>query len=119
MAVDHTSRRMLKILLSFLYLLAAVFGCRVFLLEVPHLIDVLLSFAAGVTLAAICRFHSHVVGKRFVHAGQWVTVFAWPAAVPLYFIWAAGLRGLGLVLLHAVFLLLVAAGASLMTAFVI
>ncbi|MEX0701319.1 MAG: hypothetical protein WD069_04425 [Planctomycetales bacterium] len=100
------SARMFRALLVFLYLLVVLFGCRTALLPERQRVDWIFSGTFGVTFAGICIFHARANGKRFVHAAQWLTVFLWPVIVPVYFTWARGFRGLGLVLLHLVLLVL-------------
>ena len=88
-----------------LYCLAVVWS----LIEVRYPISgvpyLLFAAAFAVTMTYWCIVDSRVAGRPILHSFYWLIFLLWPIAVPIYLIWARGLRGLGFALLHAIGLL--------------
>src|SRR5437870_4110379 len=100
-------------LLVFLYFLFAAFGVVSALPEKQSTSTPLFSVLMALTVTGLCLTDARIVGKRLVHAAQWVTFFTWPISAPIYLGWSRGARGLLLAMLHAVLLFMTAAAGRL------
>ncbi len=66
-----------------------------------------------------CTADARLVGKPLIQLAKLGIFFGWPVAVPIYLLWARGMKGLGLLLLHGFLLLLVAVLSVLISALLI
>jgi hypothetical protein len=73
-----------------------------FILRVGLLSGLLLSLG----FLGLCSADARLIGRPLVEMARLGIFFGWPVGVPIYLLWARGLRGFGLLLLHG-FLLFV------------
>jgi hypothetical protein len=62
-----------------------------------------------------CMADARLIGRPLVEMAKLGIFFGWPVGVPVYLLWAHGLRGFGLLVVHG-FLLLVTALCSMLAA---
>jgi len=74
------------------------FAVRIKLLEA-----ILLSLGS----LGLCTVDARLLGRPLIEMARLGIFFGWPVGVPIYLIWARGLRGLGLLLLHGFLLIVV------------
>jgi hypothetical protein len=70
-------------------------------------IELLLCIATCLGFMWFCTIDAKLVGKPLIQLAKLGIFLGWPIGVPLYLLWARGVRGLGLLLLHGVLLFLV------------
>lgn len=90
-----TTRWMLVILCG----LAFLYGVQYALDENPDIVDLLLVWGMDVVTILICARDARRRGRVLPHGYRWVMFFTWPLSILVYYVWARGFKGLGLVLL--------------------
>ena len=93
-------RRFRLALLITAYSLFAIHCVRGILFPKPSGIELLNSIAIAIVVTLACIEDSHVLKRPMVRVAQWLMVFTWPVAVPIYLIWSRGARGFRVILLH-------------------
>ena len=97
-------KRRLLYLIS-LYLLAVLFGIRATALPPrTYFSDLLLQFEFALVVTQLCVIDARLLRRPLVHAAQWVMFVFWPFVMPVYVLWSRRLRGLLLLLVHAILL---------------
>lgn len=76
-------------------------------------IDLLLTIPTSLCFMWLCTVDSRLVGKPLIQLARIGIFLGWPIGVPIYLLWARGIRGLGLLLLHGFLMLLTALGTVL------
>jgi len=66
-----------------------------------------------------CTADAKLAGKPLIQLAKLGIFLAWPVGVPIFLLWARGIKGLGLLLLHGFLLLLVGVLSVLVSAFLI
>jgi hypothetical protein len=76
-------------------------------------VDLLLAIPTSLCFMWLCTVDGKLVGKPLIQLAKLGIFLGWPIGVPLYLLWARGIRGLGLLLLHSLLMLLAALGVVL------
>jgi hypothetical protein len=71
-------------------------------------VDLLFAILMSLGLMWLCTVDAKLAGKPLIQLAKVGIFLGWPIGVPIYLLWARGIKGLGLLLLHG-FLLLLAA----------
>lgn len=74
-----------------------------------------LALAAQLGFMWFCTVDARLAGRPLIQLARIGIFLGWPIGVPIYLVWAHGLRGLGTLLLHGVLLLLVSLGVFIAT----
>jgi hypothetical protein len=114
---DAGQRRLRTIMVVCFYLLAVINGAIEASPPKVLAVDVLVALAAATVAAYGCVVDSRIVGRPVLQSLHWVLFVAWPVAVPIYLLYSRRLRGLGILVLHAIGLLLVATVAFHLTGY--
>ena len=111
--------------LVYLYVLAALWGVLSGLTVEPAETEsatriaercmLILALATQLGFVWFCTVDAKLVGRPLVQMAKVGIFFGWPIGVPIYFVWARGLRGLGMLLLHGLLLWLCYFGAAVAT----
>ena len=104
-------KKLRRILLFCLYLLAAIAGATGADRSQAVVVQIVFPFMMASAAAYWCVVDSRILGRPIVPAVQCIMFFTWPLAVPIYLVYSRRLRGLGLGVLHAMGLFIVAAVA--------
>jgi hypothetical protein len=71
----------------------------------PH-VDLLFAILMSLGLMWLCTVDAKLAGKPLIHLAKLGIFLGWPIGVPIYLLWARGIRGFGLFLLHGFLLFL-------------
>jgi hypothetical protein len=96
--------RQRKLLGISLYGLAALWGFNLILFPGNGAAYWLFGVGFSATMSCWCIADGRVAGRPILRSFYWLIYFLWPIAVPIYLIWARGLKGLGFALFHAFWL---------------
>jgi hypothetical protein len=64
-------------------------------------LDYLIAFVLAGAVVLFCVADASSLNKNIYHSFRWIMFFTWPVAVPIYFVWVRGLKGLLYILLYA------------------
>jgi hypothetical protein len=78
-------------------------------------VELLLGLSTCLAFAWFCSVDGRLAGKPLLQLAKVGIFFGWPVGVPIYLLWARGVRGLGFLLLHGFLLLGVLLCAALLT----
>lgn len=81
--------------------------------DIAARIDLLLAIPTSLCFMWLCTVDGKLVGKPLIQLAKLGIFLGWPIGVPIYLLWARGIRGLGLLLLHSLLMLLAALGVVL------
>ena len=81
--------------------------------DIAARIDLLLAIPTSLCFMWLCTVDGKLVGKPLIQLAKLGIFLGWPIGVPIYLLWARGIRGLGLLLLYSLLLLLTALGVVL------
>lgn len=101
-------KRLRRIMLVGLYLLAATWGAMQAVPLRNGLVFLLFSFLIASVATYLCVLDARILGRPIVQSVHWIMFVTWPIAVPIYLIYSRRLWGLALAVLHAIGLLMVA-----------
>ncbi len=114
---DHPLKRRRRAILVYLYVIWALWGIPVALFVEPAQPEavtrvaerawLILSLAGQLGFMWFCTVDAKLAGRPLIRLARIGIFLGWPIGVPIYLLWARGLRGLGTLLLHGVLLLLV------------
>jgi hypothetical protein len=82
-------------------------------------LDLLLAIPTCLCFMWLCTVDAKLVGKPLIQLAKLGIFLGWPVGVPIYLLWARGIRGLGLLLLHGFLLLLVSICAMLAAGYIL
>lgn len=115
--VESGLKRRRQITMVYLYVLCALWGMLPGLffkasgsqaaIRGAERILLILSLATQLGFVWFCTVDARLVGQPLMQLAQLGIFFGWPIGVPIYLVWARGLRGLATLLLHGVLLALV------------
>jgi hypothetical protein len=74
--------------------------------------DYLIFFVLAAAIVLFCVADARSLNKNIYHSFRWIMFFTWPVSVPIYFVWARGLKGLLYTLLYAFIICTVFYGTS-------
>lgn len=113
---DRVVKKQRLAVLIYLYVLAILWGTligsSIELVRTEHGTHVVERFSIIVSLATqlgfmwFCTVDAKLVGRSLMKLAKVGIFFGWPIGVPIYLLWARGLRGLVTLLLHGLLLLL-------------
>jgi hypothetical protein len=116
-------RRQRRTILAFLYVLFMLLGATEGALSnLPQTklppgfafrVHLLLTIPICLGFMWFCTVDARLAGKSLIQLAKLGIFVFWPAGVPIYLIWARGVRGLGVLLLHGIMLLVVLFCAAL------
>ena len=82
-------------------------------------LDLLLAIPTCLCFMWLCTVDAKLVGKPLIQLAKLGIFLGWPVGVPIYLLWARGIRGLGLLLLHGFLLLLASICAMLAVGYIL
>jgi hypothetical protein len=92
---DDSSNRKLRLwLLVFMHLTAACMGLSAALSPEQKPRDLLMGMALAVTVVLACVADGRIVGARIARINQFIMLFTWPVAAPIYLLWTRKWKGL-------------------------
>jgi hypothetical protein len=126
---ENKLRRQRRAVLVFLYVLFLLLGAYTgatanlpptkFHPEFAPRIDLLLAIPVCLGFMWFCTVDAKLVGKPLIQLAKLGIFLGWPIGVPVYLLWARGLRGLGTLVLHGALLLLLAVFSMLTTGYLV
>ena len=78
-------------------------------------VNLFVAITAGLGAMWFCSSDARLVGRPLIDLARQGIFIGWPLGIPLYLLWARGIRGLGVLLLHGVLLFLLFVGVALGT----
>ena len=76
-------------------------------------IDLLLTIPTCLCFMWLCTVDAKLLGKPLIQLAKLGIFLGWPIGVPIYLLWARGIKGLGLLLVHGFLLFLAGLGTVL------
>ncbi len=126
---ERQLRRQRLVVLVSLYLLFASLGAYTAATSDPSRIglrpeagarvELLLGLSTCLAFAWFCGVDSKLAGKPLLQLAKVGIFFGWPIGVPIYLLWAHGIRGLKFLLLHGFLLFLVSMCAAMVTSYIL
>jgi hypothetical protein len=126
---ENKLRRQRRAVLVFLYILFLLLGAYTgaianlpptkFRPDFVMRIDLLLAILVCLGFMWFCTVDARLVGRPLIQLAKLGIFLGWPVGVPIYLLWARGLRGLGTLVLHGVLLLLLAVFSMLVTGWLV
>ncbi|MBN1359300.1 MAG: hypothetical protein JW993_01855 [Sedimentisphaerales bacterium] len=124
---EHALRKRRFAVLVYLYVLAVLWGALVGSLVEPVRTEtgtrlferswLVLALATQLGFMCFCTVDARLAGRPLLRLARIGVFFGWPIGVPIYLLWARGLRGVVTLLLHGVLLLLCLCGSGLLVAY--
>ena len=76
-----------------LFMIAALWGATVAMTDEPRPIQLVYSVVFAVVVTLACRNDARNRHKPILPVFQFIMLFSWPIAVPIYLIWSRGWKG--------------------------
>ncbi len=124
---ERQLRRERRAILVFLYVLFALWGAydgtisnlppAQFQPDFAMRVNLLLSIPLCLGFMWFCTVDAKLAGKPLIQLAKLGIFLGWPIGVPIYLVWARGLKGLGLLLLHGFLLLSITVCVQLSVAY--
>ncbi len=76
-------------------------------------VKVLTGLLFSLGFLCLCTTDARLIGRPLIEMARLGIFFGWPVGVPIYLLWARGLRGFGLLLLHGFLLFVTWVGSAL------
>jgi len=119
-------RRAVLVLLYVLFLLVGVYAGATANLPSTKLhpdfaarLSLLLFLPVSLGFMWFCTVDAKLAGKPLIQLAKLGIFLGWPVGVPLYLLWARGLRGLATLVLHGTLLFLLGVVSTLITGYLV
>jgi hypothetical protein len=126
---ENKLRSQRRAVLVFLYVLSLLLGAYTgvtanlpptkFRPDFAVRVDLLLAILVSLGFMWFCSVDAKLAGKPLIQLAKLGIFLGWPIGVPLYLLWARGLRGLVTLVLHGFLLLLLLVVSMLVTGYLV